>query len=1108
MKKILFILGCSALTLFSCDNKNLTQESVLENGIGAVSSISEVDIPPFGDTLTFSITTNTPWVITTDDGDAPSWIVFNTSSGKAGTTNITMRVGENDDPKNIPSRAETIYIKCSDDTFETIEVRQERPYVKVTPERIDFGWDHYKKWGSEPLTFRVESNVGWTVTDITAEYTGGQSAGGLATDQWLICPDKKEYNGRGDAELSFMTRRYNILGVDNQTVLKVTRETTLAKEESVIVILIQDSRRFIVVDEDGTPDRKIELEACNNEDAIISVDTEAGWKSLNVNSTQWVEIVDFKGEVGKKDLLKINAGANPMAEQRIEEVVILASEDNVRMIPDTIWVSQKGYVFTTNTTSMTFENNNATARNMVLSSSGRWSVDSVILPKWMVVTPSNGTANTNMANVTLCPNSQNLEFEDRKATVTFQTDEPGNDMTQSVEVSQAAYLFDAEVANKQISTVSTSNNNLSITSSGDWSVGVDYTGSNEKDWLNISKLTGSGNETITYNAIKENTSQEHDKTAHITIFSDTHENAGVDYEPIEFDIIQPKYTFITTPEEGHEYEFAAVPAGVSSLEINCTVPWEITTTNGWIKVSPNKGDGNGKVKVSIYTDNNVKEGERDSERNGSIKVTSKIAGTNIHTKTFDVKQKAFVFNTSTTGQFDKLPAVIPSKYTVDVKCSGPWKVVVDKNTSTQNWIKADKTSGNGNATVTFTVAHGEAQARSAEVSIISTLTEQSSTYKFSQEAYILKADKMELPTFKPTGAVGQTISVTCSGQWRVASKPEWITVNPNDVTNGNGSFTVTAVNNTKDQVRTGTIKVQSVENSQLSVSINVSQEAYYFNADKTTLDFTALKVAEQKVDVTCTGQWKATCDADWITITPTGETSGNGSLTVNATNNTETKLRKATIRVESVDNKPLALEITVTQEAYVFKVDKTALDFTVLNAVPQTVGVTCTGDWKVASKPDWITTTIEKENAGITVKAINNTATELREGVIKVESVDNAQLVLEIKVTQAAYVFEVDKKTLEFQATDAAAQTVGVTCTGKWKVASKPAWVTITPATETNGNGSFTVTSANNTTTEPREGVVKVESVDNAQLVLEINVSQEKRVVIEDEEKDDNKTRN
>ena len=192
-----------------------------------------------------------------------------------------------------------------------------------------------------------------------------------------------------------------------------------------------------------------------------------------------------------------------------------------------------------------------------------------------------------------------------------------------------------------------------------------------------------------------------------------------------------------------------------------------------------------------------------------------------------------------------------------------------------------------------------------------------------------------------------------------------------------------------------------VSNSEYSITkeIAISQAAFV----------PALTVSNASVIVTCATEtkqvtiesnvsWAATCEADWVTLSPLNDTEGTKTLDITIAANKATSARNAKILVSNSEYS-LSKEIAVTQPAFepVISIGNTSIpvDFT---GGTHFIPITANVDYEVSTNVDWIT--IENTTGGVNIKYLSNPTDNSRSGDVVVTN-EELHLSKVVKIIQA-----------------------------------------------------------------------------------------------------------
>ena len=165
--------------------------------------------------------------------------------------------------------------------------------------------------------------------------------------------------------------------------------------------------------------------------------------------------------------------------------------------------------------------------------------------------------------------------------------------------------------------------------------------------------------------------------------------------------------------------FEAAGTLEKTISVTSNVAWTVSCPDAWVTVSPKSGEGNGSFKISV-TENTAFE-------------------TRSSTVTVQAGEKSALVKVS---QLSPAPSLLISEeakdfgydggtLTVTVTSNAPWTVSVPAESE---WVSADPVSGEGNGTVTVTVAANAArETRTAQVSFRETVGGNEKVLTINQE---------------------------------------------------------------------------------------------------------------------------------------------------------------------------------------------------------------------------------------------------------------------------------------------------------------------------------------------------------------------------------------
>ena len=408
---------------------------------------------------------------------------------------------------------------------------------------------------------------------------------------------------------------------------------------------------------------------------------------------------------------------------------------------------------------------------------------------------------------------------------------------------------------------------------------------------------------------------------------------------------------------------------------------------------------------------------------------------------------------------------------VTLTSNGDWTI-----DACPEWLTVDPTSGNGNATLTFTAPLNDTEAtRSGEVHV--STKDNTASLTVTQEA-VEKDFIVVSPELIESEAEGGTFTLTVSSNcdWRASISAEWISCEPTNG-NGNGTVSVTLLPIEGDiEFRETNILFSGAGSELIPIHvIQYAEEQIYISVSPSTLPFD-YDGGTQNVSVLSNGSWTATPDADWFTL---GVTSGNGNaeVTVTASENEvmEPRLGFVTFLLETGESTQLTIKqdgapdphyLEVTPEAVTIDKDGGSADIT----------ISCDVDWTVELEENWVSlsATTGIGDGIITVTAEPNTISEMRRANVTVVSGSLSRRVI---VTQEAgedpVSISISPDSL-FVSASGGLQHLSITANSDWRlVSSDEEWISFLTSSGT-GDAELDIIVDLNESSEGRMGTVSI----------------------------------
>ena len=242
--------------------------------------------------------------------------------------------------------------------------------------------------------------------------------------------------------------------------------------------------------------------------------------------------------------------------------------------------------------------------------------------------------------------------------------------------------------------------------------------------------------------------------------------------------------------------------------------------------------------------------------------------------------------------------------------------------------------------------------------------------------------------------------------------------------------------------------------------------------------------------------------AKWFYVTPQeGKADGGGGqqLTLVAPNENYVDVPDATLVIRLKDSgKELKVTVKRSKLSTVFTVTPSSLKFAAIGGA-QDVSITAVNGWDIQTLPDWVKANAMSSNKGsaqiVTFTVIPNASfTNSRSADVVVKQ-RNTGVTKKINITQPAAIFDVSKTALTFTVSGGS-QTATIEATQGWSITDKPAWLTISPSSNSDAlSKTVTFTAVKNATYAKRTGAVKVVSgIANKEITVTQNGGTEPKV--------------
>ena len=427
-------------------------------------------------------------------------------------------------------------------------------------------------------------------------------------------------------------------------------------------------------------------------------------------------------------------------------------------------------------------------------------------------------------------------------------------------------------------------------------------------WLTVSKESGDGTSYPMITVTASNniaTDWDQPREGKIVVLSDPEGN-GAYSDRKELAFTQDAFVFKVVANKSYSVNALNTDSYDISINVTSGATWRLTPKDSWAGVDNTSGTGNGQVAFTPLQNGTL------SNRSTTMTITCPALNDSPQ-EVVTVNQSAYRFNSTavTLPEFVELDA---ASLSVSVDCMGPWTLA-----NCPGWLTVSPSSGTGNATLTVKPQKNTGAVRGPVTfnvkSVVGGVTH-TKNITVSQRDYqweaISNPGKLEA-TVLEGGSVG--VKFKSSGAWEAATNKDFVTVTP---TSGSGGRDVEQ--NVMLQVganyftntQSALVTINSKDDSNLKITLNVSQPAYEWNVGKTSK---AIDVAGGSVDATVKSTGKVKVDnatvPDWLEYK---ESSGKITFTAEKNETGAPRSAKITVKSEHFNyNNDLKGEIEVTQ---------------------------------------------------------------------------------------------------------------------------------------------------------------------------------------------------
>ena len=423
---------------------------------------------------------------------------------------------------------------------------------------------------------------------------------------------------------------------------------------------------------------------------------------------------------------------------------------------------------------------------------------------------------------------------------------------------------------------------------------------------------------------------------------------------------------------------------------------------------------------------------------------------------------------------------------VSLKSNGEWTIAM-----TEGWVMVSSMKGNGDATLTLTVApNTTGESRTTEIT--ASTKDNTAVLTLTQNApqYYVNVNPLDIVCGASGGEF--TVEVSSNVEWEVIT-PQWVTSSMMDGSN-DATLTLTISPMEGDHVgnREGEVVISGPES--VSAKVNVIQSVS---------PSSSIQVVPENLSFACTGEtktvavtaedsWIATVGEEWVVLNQ-NEGQGIAEISVTVGENPMYEVRQTNVVFNTVGGAQAVL--VIRQEAspnpHFLEVSPLVFQFG-KDGGEREISVSCDADWGFDLDCDWLSLSQQSGtgNATVVLTAEPNMLLESRTMDFRIKSgVLNAQLTASQAPGDEPIMASFEPDTM-FVSFNGGVQTLQLTSNTTWQL-QVSSWITLITSS---GEGDATFDIVVNSNSDPYERIGFVRAIHNGQVLGTMIVVQEGKV--------------
>lgn len=224
----------------------------------------------------------------------------------------------------------------------------------------------------------------------------------------------------------------------------------------------------------------------------LTINSNYPWSYVS-GETSWCTIDTKSGDGEGADTVNVSVTENTSTSQTRSATLLFRNEKGLEARVSVSQAVHEAYTISVQPTSVTLQKASGSQASITISANQEWTISGT--PSWATLSKSSGSGND---TVTITASSENTSTDERSATLTISGSQSGS-ATVTLKQNATEVVWSVSPQSISIEAKDTSDHVITVTSNTSWTI------TSYPDWVQVSKSSGTGNDTVNVKAKAEYT---------------------------------------------------------------------------------------------------------------------------------------------------------------------------------------------------------------------------------------------------------------------------------------------------------------------------------------------------------------------------------------------------------------------------------------------------------------------------------------------------------------------------------------------------------------------------------------------------------------------------